>query len=205
LQTIRNWNDLEKFGIVPLTGEACGLSMRLLCDITARGKRILQTLFGLQDLAVTLTLRPAWNGSVIRLTGGEAPEEKATHSVMLPADLLRTLAVFCLVDAGCEEIYLADGKPTCGMTALDFVEWRREHGEHALAVFEANLRMIYGTTMYGPNEYTPEPIELECWRTFRPDGPGRRRLVEPPLPDTIRPQDLEAATRNTHAMSGRTV
>ena len=39
MQTIRSWDDLSAFGIVPLTGEACGLSYRLLCDVTAQGKK----------------------------------------------------------------------------------------------------------------------------------------------------------------------
>ena len=38
MKSIRCWDDLSPFGIVPLTGEACGLSYRILCDVTAAGK-----------------------------------------------------------------------------------------------------------------------------------------------------------------------
>ena len=38
MKSIRRWDDLCAHGIVPLTGEACGLSYRILCDVTARGK-----------------------------------------------------------------------------------------------------------------------------------------------------------------------
>lgn len=40
MKTVRRWDDLAEFGIVPLTGEACGLMYRILCDLTDRGKRI---------------------------------------------------------------------------------------------------------------------------------------------------------------------
>ena len=34
MKSINCWNDLEPFGLIVLTGEACGLSYRLLCDVT---------------------------------------------------------------------------------------------------------------------------------------------------------------------------
>ncbi|MFO0945646.1 MAG: hypothetical protein U1D30_06840 [Planctomycetota bacterium] len=34
---------LDLFGIEPLTGEACGLMMRVLCDVTSKGKQILES------------------------------------------------------------------------------------------------------------------------------------------------------------------
>ena len=38
MKSIRCWDDLSKHGIIPLTGEACGLSYRILCDVTATGQ-----------------------------------------------------------------------------------------------------------------------------------------------------------------------
>ena len=38
MKSIHCWDDLARYGVVPLTGEACGLSYRLLCDVTAHGK-----------------------------------------------------------------------------------------------------------------------------------------------------------------------
>ena len=42
MKSIRSWDDLSAHGIVPLTGEACGLSYRILCDVTGRGKKIME-------------------------------------------------------------------------------------------------------------------------------------------------------------------
>jgi hypothetical protein len=202
MQIIRNWNDLEKFGIVPLTGEACALSLRILCDLTARGQRLIQSLFSLSDLKVTLELRPAWNGSIIRLNG-EGTEEKATTSIMLPHDILPTLAVYCLLDAGCEEVYMAVGKPVSGMKAEDFEELKATYPsdpEHAAAVFQSNLRYMYGTTEY-------EGQQLNCWRTIRLHGTAGSRRLDPAFEGTTmrKPATLEERTRNQHQMSGRTV
>src|SRR2546425_5225872 len=57
MKTIDKWDDLTKFGIEPLTGESCGLGYRLLCDVTARGKRVLEQCLGLRDLGA----QPPWN------------------------------------------------------------------------------------------------------------------------------------------------
>ena len=42
MKTIHCWNDLSAYGIELLTGEACGLSYRLLCDVTAAGKKLIE-------------------------------------------------------------------------------------------------------------------------------------------------------------------
>ena len=49
--------DLSHYGIVPLTGEACGLMYRILFDVTARGKKILEKAFDVSELR----LRENWN------------------------------------------------------------------------------------------------------------------------------------------------
>ena len=57
MKTVACWEDLARYGIEALTGEACGLSYRLLCDVTAKGKAVLAKFLGAPDLA----LPPAWN------------------------------------------------------------------------------------------------------------------------------------------------
>lgn len=42
MKSIRCWDDLSAYGTVPLTGEARGLSYRILCDMTVRGKKTLE-------------------------------------------------------------------------------------------------------------------------------------------------------------------
>src|SRR4051812_6940166 len=57
MNTIDKWDDLAAFGIIPLTAESCGLGYRLLCDLTERGKHILEKCLGLAGLGA----QPAWN------------------------------------------------------------------------------------------------------------------------------------------------
>ena len=35
MKTIARWDHLSEFGIIPLTGESCGLGYRTLCDVIA--------------------------------------------------------------------------------------------------------------------------------------------------------------------------
>lgn len=57
---MRNYRlkSLQKFGITPLTGEACQLSMRQLCDLTDEGVQHVRNFFG---GTVEITTRTEWN------------------------------------------------------------------------------------------------------------------------------------------------
>lgn len=93
MRVLSNWRDLEDFGIDMLTGEACGLSMRLLCDVTERGKVLIERFFG-----GTITVKPGsnWNG------GNKA--DPHVGSILLPSGVFSDLAAFCLIiDAGAGE------------------------------------------------------------------------------------------------------
>ena len=48
MKTVSHWDALEPFGITALTGEACSLGYRLLCNITATGKRIVERCLGVE-------------------------------------------------------------------------------------------------------------------------------------------------------------
>ena len=87
---VRSWNYLKNFGIDCLTGEACGLSMRLLCDLTDQGKRIVE-----KALDVKIQPPEAWNS-------GDPPH---IGCIMFPLELFPTLAVFCLLEVGCKEVF----------------------------------------------------------------------------------------------------
>jgi hypothetical protein len=54
--TVRDWNDLRSFGINALTGEACAVGKRLLCDVNDQGRKLLCSIFG---FAVFVRLREA--------------------------------------------------------------------------------------------------------------------------------------------------
>lgn len=92
-----NWTDFRRVGIDYLTGEACGLMLRGLCDVTARGKRLISKMLG-----VEFTSEP-WN------SGSKSDPHVA--NIMLHWDSLPTLGVFaCLETAGIVECYVIYSK-----------------------------------------------------------------------------------------------
>ena len=107
MKSIRCWDDLSAHGIIPLTGEACGLSYRLLCDVTARGKKTLEKALGVAQLG----LHENWNH-------GNA-DDPHVGSVMAAPDLLPFIGVFALLEAGCREVWLTKGQTVLGIEAED--------------------------------------------------------------------------------------
>ena len=97
MKSVNSWNDIEPYGIELLTGEACGLSYRLLCDVTERGKKTIEKCLGLKSLG----LAENWNR-------GRA-EDPHVGSIMLTHEMLTPLAVFALLESGCKEVYLVNG------------------------------------------------------------------------------------------------
>ena len=97
MKTITCLNDLREFGIDALTGEACGLGYRVLCDIDKQGKRILERCFGLKDLGA----QPSWNSG--------SKERPHVGSVLLFYEMLAPVSVFALLDMGCIEVWLLKG------------------------------------------------------------------------------------------------
>jgi hypothetical protein len=93
MKTIRNWNDLEPYGIDALTGEACAYSYRLLCDVTAAGARLIQDCFGVPG--DPWPLNAPWNS-------------RGSASIMLPHSMFQPLAVFALIKAGCPLILVME-------------------------------------------------------------------------------------------------
>lgn len=94
MKTVCRWSELEQFGIIVLTGEACSLMYRLLCDLTAQGKRIIERCFSLAIASEN------WN------SGSE--DDPHVASIMVTYEMLLPLAVFALLDAGCREVWLTD-------------------------------------------------------------------------------------------------
>jgi len=80
---LRNWRDLEQYGIIVLTGEACSIGMRYLCDLTQTGVNVLSDFFGGR---ISFDKDSNWNSS-----------RQAVASVMLPTDIFQQLAVFCVL------------------------------------------------------------------------------------------------------------
>lgn len=117
MKTISCWDDLRPFGLVPLTGEACGLGYRLLCDVTTSGKHILEKCFGLQTLGLTEN----WNRG--------SSDHPHIGSILLPYDCLVPVAVFALLEHGCTEVWLYRDQRLRGIEPTDpadqVVLWRQ--------------------------------------------------------------------------------
>ena len=109
MKTIGSWSDLGEYGIVVLTGEACGLTYRLLCDVTEKGKRVIEKCFDSR-----LTLESPWNRG----------SETAPHvgSIMLAPELRVPLAVFALLESGCTEVWVYANNSVLGVEADDTPE-----------------------------------------------------------------------------------
>lgn len=85
LNTLR---DFEQFGIMTLTGEACNLGARILCDLTEAGKAAICECFGLPP---NCQFKKNWN------SGGVA-------SIMMPYGVFQEIAPLILIFNGYEAV-----------------------------------------------------------------------------------------------------
>jgi hypothetical protein len=107
MKSIHSWDDLSPYGILPLTGEACGLMYRILCDVTARGKKTLEKALAVSELR----LEENWNH------GSDA--DPHVGSVMLAREVLPFVGVFALLEDGCVEVWLTKGNGLVGIEGTD--------------------------------------------------------------------------------------
>jgi hypothetical protein len=127
------WNDLRRYGINPLTGEACPFGLRVLCDLNELGRRIVLDLLGTDYI----TLNRNWN------SGSE-------FSIMIPRSLFTDLYVWCLISEGIDDIIVSD-EGVCGRTAGDSDDdWQGYY--QTLQHFKKNPRRI--SAVAGPREGT---------------------------------------------------
>src|SRR4051812_12611687 len=132
MMSVSGWKDLEPYGIIPLTGEACGLMYRILCDVTEPGASVFRKCFG---LARNSALGEAWNRG-----SAEAPH---VGSVMLSQESLVPLGIFALLENGCTEAYLLNGN----VIGLEADDPRDTLGMICLAYkAECSRRFSYGGT-----------------------------------------------------------
>jgi hypothetical protein len=146
MRRIACWNDLEVFGIIPLTGEACGLGYRILFDVTESGRKIIEKCFGLPELQ----LAKAWNHG----------SEKKLHigSIMLSSELLVPIGIFALLEHGCAEVLQCANGLLLGIERGDTLEkvaeierieglQRQRNYRYAGTVGDRNLHLMCGRTM----------------------------------------------------------
>jgi hypothetical protein len=107
MRKIDCWDDLTKFGIEILTGEACGLGYRYLCDVTERGRTILAKAFGIPSF----TLADPWNRGL--------ETDPAVGSIMLTQSMLVPIGIFALLESGCREVWLYQNGSLLGIDPSD--------------------------------------------------------------------------------------
>jgi hypothetical protein len=105
---------LSKLGFDLLTGEACGLGARILCDVTASGRQLLTVVLGLTGLVPA----NAWNH-----------RPGTIGSVMIPHEMFTPLIIFGMLrDPQVQAVYLTEDG-VYGMTSdeeirqLDEADW----------------------------------------------------------------------------------
>lgn len=206
MRTITCFNDLKDYGIFCLTGEACGLGMRVLCDFSEKGKNVLTKLFGFEFKG-----GEPWN----RSTNGEAH----VGCVMLTHDMVTPVGIFALLENGCTEAYTASPQTYHGevealrrfqeayakmaqyATQLEDPAGTRDPGLKARAedllkdVPRKSYRSFSLGTVYGREPQDEEETMQNWFRYADQCGWGLRRWA----------YRGTAGGRNQHVMSGRVV
>jgi hypothetical protein len=126
MQTVRSLNDLERYGIIPLTGEACGLTYRILFDFTSEGQKIIEKCLGLR-----LVPPESWNRGT--------KDNPHVGCILLSREMLVPLGVFALLESGCTEVWLYQNGSVLGIEPNDPPEriesLRQQSGEALVRTF----------------------------------------------------------------------
>lgn len=110
MRTMRSWNDLGHYGIGFLTGEACAVGKRLLCDVNDQGRRLLCQVFG---LPVNTTFAENWNSQV--------NGDPAIGSIFLAPQMLTFIAAMILLQTGCKCAVVVENGQVIGIDPDDDV------------------------------------------------------------------------------------
>ena len=140
MKTINCWDDLSQYGLIPLTGEACGLMYRILFDVTESGKRILEKALAISELG----LNENWNRG--------SDDDPHVGSIMMAHEFLPFVGIFALLEDGCPEVWLTKGDGLVGIEVSDAVEdierFRRYHARDLVR------RFAYSGTAGDRNRHT---------------------------------------------------
>lgn len=105
-------NDLVRFGVKPLTGEADAYGRRILCDLDAAGAALIRLFLGLPHDS---PLQQNWNTYV-----GTLP---AVASVMIDREVFKPLAIFAMLHvADCDMVIEAPSGVTGHKTTDEYYE-----------------------------------------------------------------------------------
>ena len=142
MKTIRDWNDMQQFGIRTLTGEACVVGLRLLCDLTAKGVDLIRHIFRMPntDWSLEHNIRALDLIGVQELLGDTKErllkrvrqfaencnsgdkDDPAVASIMLPRCLFKDLAIMGCLANGCETAVVREDGTVMGFTESELAE-----------------------------------------------------------------------------------
>lgn len=121
MTNICDFGDLRGYGIDALTGEACGLMMRILCDFDEKGRRVIGKWLGVPNFQGA----EAWNSG--------PKDNPHVGSIMLDGHIIPSLAVFCLLENGYRwAVRVSAGPDAEAKGGL------RRFNPHAVSGFKAN-------------------------------------------------------------------
>jgi hypothetical protein len=127
----KTFEDLKEFGIIFLTGEACKMSMRLLCDLTPQGAEVISD----------------YLGGNVKFTEGSNWNHGATCSVLIPRNSFADLAAFCLIRRGDEYAVVFKNGSVQSMTEEYLLKYRGIEGW-----YEENVVRIYSRERWPSNQ-----------------------------------------------------
>lgn len=133
MKTIHSLGDLRQFGIDCLTGEACALNRRLLCDLTAEGKNLIEKVLGIEDIK----LAGYQNGGV--------------GSILLERETMWTAAILAMLLGGCVEVWQSDYDGSLhGIESPDELELARANEGNTSEHNWRKYRLFRGVTGLNP-------------------------------------------------------
>ncbi len=134
MKYVRCFTDLRAFGLDCLTGEACGLNYRVLFDLTAKGKKIVE-----KCLDVKIESEP-WNRG--------SKDDPHVASIMLSHEMIVPIGIFALLESGCSEVWMLKDGALAGFDG-------HEHDDNYRAVLaeERQRRFAYQGTAGSRNQH----------------------------------------------------
>ena len=123
MKTIDCWAGMQPYGIVPLTSEPDGLKYRIVCDVTAKGKQLVEKALGVTKVQ----LETNWDYGT--------NDEPHVGCLMLGPEILSILGVYALLDDGCHEVWMTKSYGLVGI----------QQGDSQQSV--ASLQLRYGNDL----------------------------------------------------------
>jgi hypothetical protein len=131
--------EMASYGIVPLTNEPDGLQYRMVCDLTAKGKQLVEQALGLAEIQ----LQPSWDYGT--------NDEPHIGSMLLIPEILPILGVYALLDDGCHEVWTTRNNGLVGIQQGDSQELVQNL--QSFYEFDVLHRFIYPVTIGNWNRF----------------------------------------------------